>query len=127
MEGGGRGCRCRRPSIAALTLVLTLALTFELQVTLRQRSFGSQRFDAFSLLCLPDHAAEPAANAASPARPAAAPAAPSAPAAPAAPPPRSDDPWHGVPTSVTLHLVPSSPASVTLRATRAADRASSTS
>ena len=87
-------------------------------MTLRQRSFGSQRFDAFSLLCLPDHAAEPAATAASPARPA---------AAPAAPPPRSDDPWHGVPTSVTLHLVPSSPASVTLRATRAADRASSTS
>jgi len=103
------------------TLVLTLTLALELQVTLRQRSFGSQRFDAFSLLCLPDHAAEPAATAASPARPAA------APAAPAAPPPRSDDPWHGVPTSVTLHLVPSSPASVTLRATRAADRASSTS
>jgi hypothetical protein len=103
--------QCRRPPIAALA-------AFDPQVTLRQRSFGSQRFDAFSLLCLPDHGVAAAATAAPPARSA---------AAPAEPPPRSDDPWHGLPTSVTLHLVPSSVASVTLRATRAADRPSSTS
>lgn len=128
-EFSARGIPCRacfRPSVVITqvtcpdrTAAAALASRPELiPVTLRQRSFGSQRFDAFSLLCLPDHGVAAAATAAPPARSA---------AAPAEPPPRSDDPWHGLPTSVTLHLVPSSVASVTLRATRAADRPSSTS
>ena len=77
-------------------------------MTLRQRSFGSQRFDAFSLLCLPPELAAAATATESPLRP-----------------PRSDDPWHGVPASVTLHLVPSSVASVTLRAAPAMASSSS--
>ena len=125
MEGGGRraegGGLPHEPAAAVTDHRMTALAGFDLQVTLRQRSFGSQRFDAFSLLCLPDHGVAAAATAATVAPPA------RSAAAPAEPPPRSDDPWHGVPTSVTLHLVPSSVASVTLRATRATDRASSTS
>ena len=59
-------------------------------------SFGSQRFDAFSLLCLPPELA-----------------------ATAAAEPAEVDPWRGAPASVNLQLVPSSATSVTLRAMRA--------
>ena len=72
--------------------------------SLRSRSFGAQRFDAFSLLCLqpelaandaPDDAAQQGGAVRDP-----------------------NDPWAGVPASFSLQLIPSSTTSVTLRAMR---------
>ena len=76
--------------------------------SLRARSFGSQRFDAFSLLCLQPELA-PSDTTPAEAMAAAQQGAVRDP----------NDPWSGVPTSVSLQLIPSSATSVTLRAVRA--------